>query len=43
MYIWTNSSEMGHNWVIFSDRGANLMDAIQSPVNTAGSICIFKS
>ena len=29
---------MGHKWMILSGRGASLMDAIQSPVNTAGSI-----
>ena len=40
--IWVNSSEMGNKWMVFSGRGAGLMDAIQLPlVNTAGSIYLY--
>ena len=36
--IWINNSEMGHKWMIFSGRNASTMDAVQTPVNTTGSI-----
>ena len=40
--IWVNSSETGNKWMVFSGRGASLMDAIKlPPVNTAGLIYLY--
>ena len=39
--IWIFSSDMGNNWMVFSGRGAKLIDTVESlPVNIAGSIYI---
>ena len=37
--IWIFSTDIGNKWMMFSGRGAKLIDALDSPpVNTAGSI-----
>ena len=37
--IWIYSTEFGNEWMLFSGRGASLIDALTLPVvNTAGSI-----
>ena len=39
--IWIFSSDMGNKWMVFSGRGAKLIDTVESPpVNIAGSIYI---
>ena len=39
--IWVFSSDMGNKWMVFSGKGANLIDALTSPpVSNAGSIYI---
>ena len=40
-YIWVLSSDMGNKWMVFSGRGAKVIDTLESPpVNIADSIYI---
>ena len=37
--IWIFSADMGNKWMLFSGKGAKLIDALESPpVNASGSI-----
>ena len=39
--IWVFSSDMGNKWMVFSGRGAKLLETLESPPgNNAGSIYI---
>ena len=39
--IWVFSSDMGNKWMVFSGRGAKLLETLESPPgNDAGSIYI---